>query len=372
MFLYDPRDLKTGTEGGVQLCTREFLDVVRAASEHTELFEVGVSRHPLLRARRKVQAGVYLLYDPSDHAPEIARAVEQNGIDTVFVNRAELTRFAVELKEMGVNVVLMSHGNQSGDDLYEAAGEGGARSSGLSRSMSAWKLGRDLVFESRYRHQYFDGVCVMSEEEGVLERWLGARATAVLPRLIAPHPLDWDPVRGRAGFVGTLDHTPNRVALEKVFTALLEASAPGVEVRLVGRPVEIGRALEGRFPFVTYLGGLSDEELKAEATTWSLFLNPILWLSRGASMKLGQGLKWGLPVITTASGRRGYEWERGEVVTTMDYAPEFAQAVTDHLASDRAVRALREECLEAARSAPSIETLASRVAALVKLLNRWR
>ena len=129
LFLYNPHDLGRGNEGGVQICSKEFLDVVRAASDHTELFEVDVARHPLSRLKRKLHAGSYLLFRPSDYAFDLARTVDERGIDTVFVNRAELIRFAPEIKGLnrGVKVILMSHGNQSGDDLYEVAGEGGAR-----------------------------------------------------------------------------------------------------------------------------------------------------------------------------------------------------------------------------------------------------
>jgi glycosyltransferase involved in cell wall biosynthesis len=201
----------------------------------------------------------------------------------------------------------------------------------------------------------------MSEEEAVLERWLGTKQPLVLPRLIGKGPLDWEPVDGRAGYVGTLDHTPNRVALESVLGRLRQLGSAGIEIRLVGRPTSIGEALSEEYPFVHYLGPLGDNALRTEAATWSLFLNPIFWLARGASMKLGRALAWGLPILSTRSAVRGYEWTDGDLAVTPDDPGAFASRMLDILSGASNVSRLKEESERVRRSSPSVDELGRRL-----------
>lgn len=350
LFVHDPRDLDSPIPGGVQLCSREFLEIVRSASDATELLPVGVSRAPLWRLRRRFGLGSYLFYRPAEARAPLADALARLRPSHVFLNRSELLRLAPTIRELrpSARIVVMSHGNQTGDDLYEVAGPGGRRVSGLSRLVASARLGLDLVTESACRHGSLDGVCVMSEEEETLERWLGARRTLVLPRLVRPAPLDWRPVPGRAGFVGTLDHTPNRVALDLLCARLAADGAGPVELRVAGGPEAAGRALAARYPFVRYIGRPDDAALRAEVSTWSLFLNPIFWLSRGASMKLGQALGWALPTLSTRAGARGYRLPPDVVLVVPDDPGAFVGELRRALAAPSVGAALRERLSRAA------------------------
>lgn len=120
----------------------------------------------------------------------IAQALGETQPTHVFLNRAELIRLAPVVKRVRpqAKVVVMSHGNQSGDDLYEICGPSGRKHFGLGRFKAMWQLGLDLATESSFRHRWIDAVCVMSSEEEILERWLGARKTVVLPRVIKLAP----------------------------------------------------------------------------------------------------------------------------------------------------------------------------------------
>jgi hypothetical protein len=84
----------------------------------------------------------------------------------------------------------------------------------------------------------------------------------------------------------------------------------GIELRVVGGPESIGVALQNEFKSIRYLGELPDEKLTAEAATWCAFINPIFCYARGASTKVATALGWGLPVITTPHGARGYRWDQ--------------------------------------------------------------
>jgi hypothetical protein len=365
LFIYDSHDLDTPIAGGVQLCSREFLGVVQAASDETQMLAIKVTKAPTWRLRRYLGLGSYLLYNPTEFRESLVNALKGFLPSHIFLNRSELIRVAPLAARLApdAKIVVLSHGNQSGDDLYEVAGVGGRRSSGLSWLTGTWQIGLDLVTESQFRHRHLHGVCVMSDEEEILERWLGARRTLVVPRIIHPSPLEWNPVPGRAGFVGTLDHTPNRIALERLCDELGARDTSALEFRLAGGPEEQGRALAARFRFVHYIGRPDDIALQKEVAGWSLYLNPIFWLSRGASMKLGQSLSWAVPAITTQTGARGYRLAPGQTIMTDDSAGAFATQLLASVEDRERLTGIRECLLRSAAEWPTAHSLGAELKA---------
>jgi hypothetical protein len=363
LFIYDAEDLDTPLQGGVQICSREYLAVVKAAADSCALLAVKRSRRMELRIRRKMGLGSYLGYEPELFLSEIAETIGTNAISHVFLNQTSLAKFAPLIKGVNpkVKVVVMSHGNQSGDDLYEIASPKGMRSKGFKRLRAILQLGQDVVAESLLRHDSIDLICVMSREEAVLESWLGTANTLVLPRTITSEAVTWEPIVGRVGYVGTLDHTPNKVALEDVFEEIARRRSAPPEIRLVGRPTASGVELASQYPFVRYLGALSDADLRAEARTWSLFLNPILWLSRGASMKLGVAIGWGLPILTTDFGARGYEWGDAMIPFTRNNAGAFVNTMEKLLGDSVLLSNARQASIHAESKAPTALELARRL-----------
>jgi glycosyltransferase involved in cell wall biosynthesis len=183
----------------------------------------------------------------------------------------------------------------------------------------------------------------------------------VVPRTFDPQFLDWSPVPGRAGFVGTLDHLPNEEGIRRVLETLESQEIPSsVDLRIVGGPEATGRELERTFPAVTYCGRLSQEDFKAEAATWGLFLNPIWWYARGATTKLAQGISWGIPVVTTTPGMRGYAWTKGEVKVT-DTPEEMAQVIVDAAEEPSVLSGWAEDVRTVARNGPTIDQVASKL-----------
>jgi len=364
LLVYDPRDLNAAIPGGVQLCSQEFLEIVQVASDAVECCGVSICRRTSWRLRRRLHLGSYLFYHPAEAKSLLTEKIERSRPTHVFLNRSELLRLTPLLKEMlpEAQIILMSHGNQSGDDLYELGGLSGLRNRGFAKLVALWQLGQDLGTESWFRHHFLDLVCVMSEEEKVLERWLGAKKTVVLPRLVKADPLRWQPLPGRIGFVGTLDHTPNWVALEQICNEIVQRQPENLELRLVGRPEILGQELAHRFPFVRYLGALEESALKAEVSTWSLFLNPIFWLSRGASMKLGKAIAWGIPFCSTRSGTRGYELSNSEALVTSDNPQEFVSRIFELLDTSNNIHKIRQlVILQLQSKSPSIDDLAQRL-----------
>ena len=179
--------------------------------------------------------------------------------------------------------------------------------------MNKIRLGRLIATEAEYRVKWLDGVVALSETEKQIENWFGAKKASFLPRRLYKDFLQRKPIPGRIGFVGRLDHPPN---LQGITILLSELSdhAHNLQFILVGAPPAYGARIKKQFPFVEYLGELSDADLEKEVASWAFFLNPVWWYSTGASTKLARAISWGLPIITTTAGKRGYEWKRGDML----------------------------------------------------------
>src|ERR1700682_3593107 len=126
LFVFNPADVDSNPPGGVQLCSREFLACVEAASDAVIRFPVGTRPRAHVRVLRRFGVAPYSSYATWDYAAQLEGTVRREGISHVFINKTELMRFSRMIRELGlpVKTILMSHGNQSGDDLCDAADTG--------------------------------------------------------------------------------------------------------------------------------------------------------------------------------------------------------------------------------------------------------
>jgi hypothetical protein len=319
--------LAEGRAGGTQLCTREYRDTLRAARFALRTVPFDPDRRPLTRLQRALGRRPYQGLLPAGLADRIV--AEARGARAVFLNQVDLTPLAKDLRRRlaaDCRLVLLSHGLESVDFLHLLRTRTGDRPFAGVTGREERVLGRCLMDEARHR-PHLDAVVCLSAFEVEIERWLGSQRVGWVPRVVTADPLDWHPMIGRAGFVGTLDHPPNREGLELFLAALSESGvAADVRVRVVGGPAAIGENLARRHPAVDYLGPLSDPDLRAEAATWCCFAHPLFCYARGASTKLAIGLGWEIPVVTTPEGCRGYEWRSGELALARSPA-EFAARV---------------------------------------------
>lgn len=327
VFVSPAGTLDTGLRGGVQICTDEFLRTFRAAGYDVRPHLVAPDWRLPVRIRQRLRREAYPTRWQPGCAVEIARLVEAVAADFVCLNLVNLAPLARELRSVlpsSCRIVLLSHGLESVDYLHAAP------SSGWSWSHERG-LGRRVLQERRQR-SVIDHVFCLTSFEVEIEQWLGARSVTAVPRTrLDIRPLDWQPDRGRLGFVGTLDHPPTHQGLVALLEALKRVARPDVEIRIVGGPEPIGRALAGRFANVRYLGPLDDEHLRNEASTWSAFLHPMFCWARGCSTKLAVALAWELPIATTPAGARGYAWGRGDLrlAVTPEALADTACALTD-------------------------------------------
>ncbi|WP_207422785.1 glycosyltransferase [Desertivirga brevis] len=370
LFITNPHDLNSQISGGVQICSQYFLNILKIKFE-IQVFEVQISTNPLHRLYRKLRIDGYKLYNPTQYLATLEHLVENEGIKTIFFNKSELIRFCEPLKKRfgeRIKLVILSHGNETGDFLHDIV-LGKLGRGGPSKVVELYRLGLNLYTESLYRRYYVDLVCSMSETEAHIERWLSAKKTFIIPQIISnEEPVQWQKKLGIVGFVGTLNHTPNYEALKEILQTLKNLNVSNVTLEIVGGPENIGQDLAKEFSQARYLGRLNDEELKNRISGWSLFLNPIFWYSRGASMKLSKAIAYEIPLVTTEAGRRGYFWNEGKVIETANNPYDFVQQILKYCNNEFELSLIQQEVRKAKNSSPTASEIANSLANTIKLL----
>jgi hypothetical protein len=336
--------------GGVQWCTKDYLATLQAAGWQVDLLPYDTDQRLAARLRRRLCPRPFADRISPGLISEIGSVIQTSGAECVFLNNSEpLAEAAAIKKQIGdrVRLVFLSHGVESTDLLNDL--RLGNESVPFRQRQPLW-IGRLFLSELEHR-RHLDGVVCMSEEDVLFERWLGSKNVCFLPRMVQPQPLDWRPVPHRVGTVGTLRHIPNLDGIRR-FAAELERHPP-VRLRVVGGPASAGKKLAEEFNSVEYMGSLDDAALKVEAATWCAFVNPIFCQARGASTKVATALGWGLPVLTTPQGARGYRWD-DDVLPRMQTARELAQlAVTVASGNEQAAWKLRAHAIS--QLAPDID-----------------
>lgn len=358
LFISRSNFLKSGG-GGVQICTREFIDVIKAAGVDLTILPFESDRRLSTSLLRLVDSSPFVRPFPPDLLPKIEAAARQTAFDFVFLNQEVLSALGPLLRStLGerCKIVVLSHGLEHTDLLHFIRLRHRLPISGRTRPTASILLGRIFLAEQRFR-RFIDGVCAISPFDADVERWLGTPHVTWLPRIVTAQPLAWQPVPGRLGFVGTLDHAPNLDGLVAILETMARQQTKGMTVRVVGSR-EIAEWLGARFAHVEILGPLDDTALAVEAATWTAFLHPIFCLPRGASTKLALGLSWEIPVVTTPPGRRGYVWGEGGPleVDTPEAFVEACQAL-DPAAAQRSRQAVQR----AVATSPTVGSVADQM-----------
>lgn len=304
-------------EGGVRLCTYDFINLLKCRYE-VLVYPVEFSKSIGYRIKAKIGIDVYEEYDLGRYEYLLKDEIAKHKIRKVFINLSNAAAISKIIKKYNgkdVKVILCSHGNESGDFLHQSVRFPHLMSP-LPRFFSAWRLGRVLQKEVELRNKYLDLVLSVSEIEDSIEKWLGAKETFMVPRVFAPDFISWSPKGGRIGFLSDLSHFPNYNGLLELCEAIRAAKmSPNIEIRVAGKSGRNLDMLIKEFDFISPTGYLSEEELKQEVGTWMYYLNLVFYYSKGVSTKLAKGMNWGLPVLSTQAGNRGYRFKKGGVVT---------------------------------------------------------
>lgn len=353
-----------GGRGGTQICSLEYHDTIAAAGISLDRVLLDLDQRLSTRLLKRIVPTYYFRTTKTSQVHEMLARAEQFKPDFVFLNQTNLAHLAAPLRKVlpsKSKIILLSHGLESTDLLHYLRVRRLLPIGGRRRPTPSVALGLAIRTEASLRKD-IDQVFVLSQSDAVLEQWVGARDVVVVPRTVTAKVLDWNPVGYRLGFVGTLDHAPNLEGLVLALQALhADLSTHSLErVRVVGGPGRIGKWLARTFPMVEYLGQLTDQALMQEAASWNAFLHPIFCCARGASTKLADPIGWGIPVITTSYGRRGYVWSRGDL-TVAEYPRDFASACHKLMDIDRA-REARASILEVLASSPTRSDIATLIA----------
>ena len=317
IFLTNKSSVYSAVTGGVQLCSQEFLEILNAV-DNISLEHYYVTFTKSIWQRILIKSGFenYSMYDVEKDKEALVSYIKSNQVELIFINMASLVRYAKPIKNAfgeKVKVILMSHGNHSGDFLHLIS-KPLKPVNRLRLFFNKIRLGLLISTESLFRVKYLDAVVALSKTEMQIENWFGAKSSLFLPRRLAPAFLSHQPVAGRVGFVGRLDHPPNLQGIEILMEASSQTADNKIEIRLVGAPESMGTQLAKKYKQVNYLGELSDAGLENEVATWSILLNPVWWYSTGASTKLAKAISWGIPIVTTTAGMRGYRWNKGNLL----------------------------------------------------------
>jgi hypothetical protein len=118
-------------------------------------------------------------------------------------------------------------------------------------------------------------------------------------------------------FVGSL-YAPNVQAAKTLIS--LAPLMPEYKIRIAG---SVCNLLETSYENVELLGQITDKQLDYYLKTSFAFVN-LMGQGSGTSLKVGRALAYGLPVITTVLGGRGYT---SPLVTHPGYLPDMLQAL---------------------------------------------
>ena len=362
LFLSHEHALAPGG-GGQQICSREYVETLRVAGFDLKNVLFATDRTWATRFRRRLRPAPYADLIPDEFADRAAQSAKAHSPAYLFCNLYNLIPLGPLLRSLlppETKLVLLSHGLASVDEVH-AERIARRHTTGFSGSRQPNnRLGAMMRIETEGLPA-FDHVFTLAPFEVEITRWLGARSVSWVPRVLSGrNPLPWAPEGSRVGCVGTFDHPPNLEGLELLCEALRRIGPGRLRLRVVTRSHSVLERLRTDYPFIDALGSMEDiGDLEAEAGTWSAFLHPLFCLAMGCSTKLATAINWGLPVLTTPAGVRGYRWTDGGVslAATPD---ELAKNALDALDKNRA-EALRVDVLKAARSAPGIDEVAAQM-----------
>lgn len=362
VFVSDELHLNAHIPGGVQICTNEYIRLLEACGFGVDPFPIVHTRRLWVRLKIKLGLEVYQRYDFSAIFPALRKRIDMLDAKVVALNQVAMLGFAPLLRETygeAITILILSHGNESGDFLHEIVRRPNCGNA-IKRIRDMCRLGFVICHEAKVFAGDVDVVMAISDTDRHINNWLGARRSLFIPRTFQYEDIGWSPDLNRVGFVGSLNHKPNLDGLVAVLAELERCDYGSLRIRVVGGPSDVGTALQARFQSVEYVGHLEDEDLRREASTWAAFLNPVFWYSRGASTKLAMGINWGLPIISTTPGNRGYCWSEGDLVT-VETPAEMVRAIFDLVRTQAGVRECAEHVRQVARSGPTIGGLADAI-----------
>ncbi|MFC1630628.1 glycosyltransferase [Pseudomonadota bacterium] len=343
--------------GGVQICTREYVEVLKIAGFQINECLFDSDMRLTTRIKRKFWPSLYSNVIPRGLINRVVSMVRDTGAEYLFLNQVTVAQIAKDLKNRlphECKIVVLSHGLESTDMLHSIRVKDQLPIAWHGSFSPELLLGKTISSEAKFR-RYVDLTISVSPFDELLERWLGVKRSIWIPRVIDAVPITWKPEKYIFGFVGTLSHPPNLEGLVQALEAM-KARDPKMRVRIVGGPVDIGKWVQSNYENADYLGKLNNQELEIEASKWRAFLHPIFCIPRGCSTKLATGINWQIPIITTESGARGYKHDKGEFC--LSETPEEFAILCSELLDDEKMCDARQGIVEISETSPATSSIA--------------
>lgn len=357
---------KSSNEGGVKLCTQDYFELL---SRKFDLIVFPLENRKSIWYRILVKLGVnqYNDFKNSRKVSELHDLILKNDVKYLFLNQSNTALFGLEVKRRcaaKISIFICSHGNESGDLLHQVT-RFYSELPFYRRVFSNWILGKTIRSEVLQRTNGIDGVLTVSEVEAQIENWLGAKKVLLVPRTVEYSPISFNNKIGVVGFIGDLSHAPNYYGI-RILCEAIENQKTNHEliVRIVGTCTAESKKIQRDFAFVNCIGYLTNQELVKECESWSFFLNPVFYYSRGVSTKLAKALSMGLPVITTEIGNRGYQWKVGDL-PTVSSPEEMADSVLELAFDFDKIQHYRKQVQQIVKSIPTLNDLSLKLSEFV-------
>jgi len=171
--------------GGVQICSREYFNTLTHSGFSLKTLKIENDRTITNRVKRKLGPEPYCHQFNAEKAIEDLRNSIDDSVEYIFLNQYVLRPLAKIIKEninQKVKIVLLSHGLASVDYLHEIRASRNLTGNNVS-GKSASYLGKQLIEETNHS-LYIDHVFCLTPIECEIEKWLGAKKTTHIPRII--------------------------------------------------------------------------------------------------------------------------------------------------------------------------------------------
>jgi polysaccharide biosynthesis protein PslH len=243
----------------------------------------------------------------------------------------------------GVRVVLGQHNVES--DFFAQFAE---KKQGIVRSIAKLETSRARAFEKRSMRRADAVVAISSADRDAFASLAGIHAH-VVPQVVRFTRTEWtEKPAPRLVYVGNLSWHPNVAGLDwftKEVWAKVRAKVPNVVLDVVGSGLPRDANGKEIVPDSWKLPGITvhgfAKELAPHYENACAFLAPILGGS-GVRIKLLEGFRAGLPLVTTTAGALGLPLESGRELLVADDPETFATHVANVLSDVALQRTLRE------------------------------
>lgn len=302
---------------------------------------------PLVAALRVVPGYPYLAgkWASARVAFAIRQVIRARRPDVVYVDHLGMMVYEKLVSRLcpGARLVLGQHNVES--DFFAQFAE---RKTGIVKIAAELETARARTFE-RESMRRADAVVAISSSDANAFRDLANVDARVVPQVVSVTRTEWtERTSKRLVYVGNLSWHPNVAGLDWFTTEVwpkLRAKVPNVALDVVGSGLPKDASGKEIVPERWKLPGITvhgfAKELEPHYATASVFVAPISGGS-GVRIKLLEGFRAGIPLVTTTAGALGLPVESGKELFVADDPEEYATHVATLLGNVALQRTLRE------------------------------